>query len=84
MKTAVEWLADELCYVTNDDRYIIDNTDYVTDVVNQAKEMEKEQIVKHSVELTKILISNPFRTSSKTPRELVYNYFNETFKQQEQ
>jgi hypothetical protein len=43
MKTAVEWLADELCYVTNDGRYIVDNTDDVTDVVNQAKEMEKHQ-----------------------------------------
>jgi hypothetical protein len=84
MKTAVEWLANELCYITDNGRYIIDNTDDVTDVVNQANEMEKEQIVKHSVELTKILISNPFETSGKTPTELVYNYFNETFKQQEQ
>jgi hypothetical protein len=84
MKTAVEWLADELCYITDNGRYIIDNTDDVTDVVNQAKEMEKEQIVKHSVELTKILISHSFKTRGKTPTELVYNYFNETFKQDEQ
>jgi len=84
MKTAVEWLADELCYITNNGRCIIDNTDDVTDVVNQAKEMEKEQIVKHSVELTKILISYSFKTRGKTPTELVNNYFNETFKQQEQ
>jgi hypothetical protein len=46
MKTAVEWLADELCYITDNGRYIIDNTDDVTDVVNQAKEMEKEHISK--------------------------------------
>jgi hypothetical protein len=43
MNTAVEWLADELCYITDNGRYIIDNTDDVTDVVNQAKQMEKEQ-----------------------------------------
>jgi hypothetical protein len=84
MKTAVEWLVDELCYITDNGRYIIDNTDDVTDLVNQAKEMEKEQIVKHSVELTKILISHSFKTSGKTPKELVDNYFNKTFKQQEQ
>jgi hypothetical protein len=47
MKTAVEWLADELCYVTNDGRYIVDNTDDVTDVVNQAKEMENDIIEKY-------------------------------------
>jgi hypothetical protein len=81
MKTAVEWLADDLCYITDNGRYIIDNTDDVTDVVNQAKEMEKKQIVKHSVELTKILISHSFKTSGKTPKELVDNYFNKTFKQ---
>jgi hypothetical protein len=45
MKTAVEWLADELCYITDNGKYIVDNTDDVTDVVNQAKEMEKEQMV---------------------------------------
>jgi hypothetical protein len=84
MKTAVEWLADELCYITDNGKYIIDNTDDVTDVVNQAKEMENAQIVKHSVELTKILISHSFKTSGKTPKELVDNYFNKTFKPQEQ
>ena len=45
-KTALEWLANELTYKTNDNRYIIDNTDDVTDIVNQAKQMEKEQIIK--------------------------------------
>jgi hypothetical protein len=61
-----------------------DHPYYWVGMFKQAKEIEKEQIVKHSVELTKILISNPFETSGKTPRELMDNYFNETFKQQEQ
>jgi hypothetical protein len=75
MKTAVEFLASVLSQtgpITEDD---------FNSLVEQAKEMEKEQIVKHSVELTKILISNPFKTSGKTPTELMDNYFKETFKQ---
>ncbi len=50
MKTAVEWLANELTYKTNDGRYILDNTDDVTDIVNQAKEMEKAQELKEWIE----------------------------------
>jgi hypothetical protein len=76
--TAVEWLVDKL------DLNVFESDEEVADVINQAKEMEKEQIVEHSVELTKILISNPFKTSGKTPTELMDNYFKETFKQQEQ
>jgi hypothetical protein len=75
MKTAVEFLANVLSQsgpITEDD---------FNSLVEQAKEMEKKQIVKHSVELTKILISNPFETSGKTPTELMDNYFKETFKQ---
>jgi hypothetical protein len=47
MTTAVEWLVDDLCYITDNGRYIIDNIGDVTDVVNQAKEMEKEQMGTH-------------------------------------
>jgi hypothetical protein len=75
MKTAVEWLIDKLG---------IEGIIWLQEELEQAKEMEKEQILKHSVELTKILISNPFEKSGKYPKELVDNYFNETFKQQEQ
>ena len=72
--TAVEWFA----MITKELGYVYEAQ------FQQAKEMEKKQIVKHSVELTKILISNPFETSGKTPTELMDNYFKETFKQQEQ
>jgi len=79
MKTAVEQL----------ERQILDNwmdiligKVYIGDLFDQAKEMEKQQIVEHSVKLTKILISNPFETSGKTPKEIVDNYFNKTFKEQ--
>jgi hypothetical protein len=79
MKTAVEWLEEMLTISLGEHHMSLFINEF-----NKAKKMEKEQMVKHSVELTKILISNPFETSGKTPRELVDNYFNETFKQQEQ
>jgi hypothetical protein len=73
-QTAVEWLIDNL---RNKHGLSID----LYSEFEQAKEIEKEQIVKHSVELTRIIISNPFETSGKTPTELMDNYFKETFKQ---
>jgi aminopeptidase-like protein len=76
MKTAVEWLVEELCYVTNSGRYIIDNTDDVTDVVNQAIEMEKKQIVK-AVYYNVSPMSHDDLPSGES-------YYNKTFKQQEQ
>jgi hypothetical protein len=76
MKTAVEWFEDGLTLFYDDA--------YIQRLLKEAKEIEKEQIIEHSVELTKILISNPFRTSGKTPTELMDNYFKETFKKQEQ
>ena len=77
MKSAVEWLVE---------KFMTENTtkEGWHEIFKQAKEIEKEQIVKHSVELTKILISNPFETSGKTPRELMDNYFKEIFKKQDQ
>ena len=73
MKTAVEWLANELTYKTNDGRYIVDNTDDVTDVVNKAKEMEKEQM--------KDAYKADLHPCSDDDAE---QYYNVTFKQQEQ
>jgi len=70
MKTAVEWLFEQFvkksCITLKD--------------IQQAKEIEKEQIIKHSLELAKILISNPYETSGKMPTELTNSYINETFK----
>ena len=78
MKTAVEWLAEQLCYITDNGKYIVDNTDDVTDLVNQAKEMEKEQIeyaFYYGVELTKI------RLESIIDEADFEDYYNENFKQ---
>lgn len=50
------------------------------ELFKQAKAMEKERIIKHSVELCKILMSNSFETSGKRPQELIDSYFSKTFK----
>ena len=88
MKTAVEWQFEQ--FFNSFEKFNNGECTFNAylkrnlEIREQAKEMEKEQILKHSVELTKILISNPFEKSGKHPKELVDNYFNETFKQQEQ
>jgi len=87
IKTAVEWFNEEIKELFNQyqNKKISESMLHFNRLLalNQAQEMEKEQIVKHSVELTKILISNPFETSGKTPTELMDNYFKEIFKKQD-
>jgi hypothetical protein len=70
-QTAVEWLVEQICG---------DHTSEWQKQIDQAKAMEKEQIMKHSLELAKILISNPYETTGKMPTELIDSYINETFK----
>jgi hypothetical protein len=79
MKTAVEWLVEEMFKqgYLNDKPLTVANIEHF---VQQSKEMEREQIIKHSLELAKILISNPYETSGKMPTELTNSYINETFK----
>jgi hypothetical protein len=80
MKTAVEWLVDDLCYITDNGRYIIDNIGDVTDVVNQALEMEKEQKIKFAENCLDKALDLDIRTAFSN----VEKYYNETFKQEEQ
>jgi hypothetical protein len=83
MKTAVEWLRSQIVFESVDKELLVrwDEDSDLSEYFEQALQMEKEQIVKHSVELTKIFISHSFKTRGKTPKELVDNYFKETFKQ---
>ena len=76
-QTAVELLEDGINKVLS--HLPLEREDIKT-IIQQAKEMEKERIIKHSVELCKILISNPFETSGKRPQELIDSYFSKTFK----
>jgi hypothetical protein len=43
--------------------------------LDQLKAKHKEDVIKHSVEIAKILISNPIEKSGKTAKELVNAYF---------
>jgi hypothetical protein len=67
-ESAVEWLVEQL------------NLHEYEDVIKQAKEMEKEQIIKNSVGLAKLIICNPIEKSGKTFQELMDAYFKQTFK----
>jgi hypothetical protein len=66
-QTAVEWLIKQMVQSTTMKGWI--------EIFDKAKEMEKQQIIEHSVELAKLLFSNPIEKSGKTPQELVDNYF---------
>ena len=67
MKTAVEWLFEKLPTI---DKY----DPYYADIIKQAKEMEKEQIMNAHEEG---FYSPPFRMSRRREAE---QYYNETFK----
>jgi hypothetical protein len=64
-KTAVEWLADELTLPEYGD-----NPQWVQDAIDQAKEMEKEQIMEAHEEG---FYSPPFRMSRRKEAKQYYN-----------
>jgi len=76
MKTAVEWLEDNLISEPWTEEHFKHNSE----CWDKAKEMFEEQVIKHSLELAKILISNSYETSGKMPTELIDSYINKTFK----
>ena len=77
MKTAVEWLVGELMSkgIINFDGWVWDDNISIVEIIDQAKEMEKEQIMnayyKGGDDLTKM----HFIESEQ--------YYNETFKQEQ-
>ena len=73
-QTAVEWLAKEICYISIDGKYIVDNAEDVTHIVEQAKAMEKEQIIDAYLKDRRGKFDKVLR--------LIYNaqkYYNETY-----
>lgn len=64
MKTAVEWLVEELKWVYE--------SDYLDKLVEQAKEMEKKQIIKAVYYNTNALSHSDLSAGEE--------YYNETFK----
>jgi len=78
MKTAVEWLAEELCYITDSGKYIVDNTDDVTDIINKAIEMEKEQIIEAFAKGSDE--ESDYHGFQFITEDKAIQYYNETFK----
>ena len=70
-QTAVEWLVEEFKEKLTGNNL----PNWVLDVIQQAKEMEKEQIIE-AYNTSFLLRDKPYSTAEK--------YYNETYKQQEQ
>jgi hypothetical protein len=77
--TAVEWLEKELIKRFKRSQLHYTDSEWCFDMIKklseQAKEIEKQQIIFHSVELCKLLLSNPIEKSGKQPEELIESYF---------
>jgi hypothetical protein len=70
-QTAVEWL------VSNIDWMLVRNSkNHYKMIIEQAKEMEKQQIIDFSFEWAK--------STKPNSKECIEQYYNETFKQKEQ
>jgi len=74
MKTAVEWLVEKLSYSTSDGT-IISHHFIINKLVEQAKEMEKEQIIDAFVECWKENMPEGYEC-----KQSAEYYYNETFK----
>jgi hypothetical protein len=80
-KTAVEWMANELLYLDNEyDMKFIDKNEYQIrrkQIIEQAKEMEKEQIKEAYLSGADHVMDVKYNPSSFFDGE---QYYNETFK----
>jgi len=75
-KTAVEWLVEQV----NSD--CLNSTFIRTDIIEQAKEMEENQIVEAYLKGYLEEIPNPI--TSNYYKDMAQDYYNETFKKTEQ
>jgi hypothetical protein len=74
--TAVEWLCSQIYTIQVE---LEAGNNHLKNKIEQAKEMERQQIIFHSVELCKLLLSNPIEKSGKQPNELIESYFKQNF-----
>jgi hypothetical protein len=72
-QTAVEWFQEQIIDIVNGRCELSE-----IEIFNKAKAMEKEQIMDAALEL------NPGNIPPKLVKELAEQYYNETFKQEEQ
>jgi hypothetical protein len=73
-QTAVEWLAEQIKFI-NKEMYA-----ELQEVIEQAKQMEKEQMIKFAMHLHDVDIS---KTGTDILMEEAEQYYNETYKQQD-
>tara|TARA_R110000868_G_scaffold112285_1_gene302485 strand:+ start:99 stop:320 length:222 start_codon:yes stop_codon:yes gene_type:complete len=73
MKTAVEWLRKELETIPNYSAFYTNNYQWIDSIMNEAKEMEKEQMRNASCPYIGGWEDDEFE-----------NYYNETFKKTKQ
>jgi hypothetical protein len=78
MKTAVEWLVEQFTYKTTKGIYTTDGVDNVTAIVEQAKEMEKQEMNKVAEVWWNEGAS--YMYDGKREFESFEQYYNETFK----
>jgi hypothetical protein len=76
-QTAVELLIQEFAYKTSEYRYTTDGTDDVTEIVNKALKMEKQQIEDAWVHSAKEDIIEPLE--DKFYKWEAEQYYNETY-----
>jgi hypothetical protein len=75
-QTAVEWLVREFTFKTTGGVYTTDGIDDVTHLVEQAKEMEKEQIINANRDGVDMVVDKKDFISGE-------QYYNETFNSNE-
>ena len=75
-QTAVEWFVDQLSSYTTTDGNIISHHQNITHLFEQAKEMEKEQIIESYCQGC----FDISKDESIFPRETSEQYYNQTFK----
>jgi hypothetical protein len=74
MKTAVEWLVQEL----TKNKFIAKNGDFTNPLIEQALEMEKEQIIGLLKWMNKVASEEPMRFETDAD-DIVEQYYTETY-----
>ena len=74
--TAVEWLRKELETIPNYSAFYTNNYTWIDSIMNEAKEMEKQQIIESYCQGCFDIIED----ECIFPRETAEEYYNETFK----
>ena len=82
-QTAVEWLINELTDDPSKFLFLCDKPEYMnelTKIIEQAKAMEKEQIIEADLHASlRTALGSDFTLSERRVKELAEQYYNETY-----